>query len=128
MNSFGPARAGATGSVERALAAARAALAADAAALPSLAALARAAGVSPRSLQRHCGAILQLSPHRLVETLRLLAAQRMLAGNEAGSVLRAAGCHGFEHPGRFACAYARAFGEPPSVTLRAARARARRAP
>jgi AraC-like DNA-binding protein len=111
-------------SVGQALAAAKAALAADAAAAPSLAVLAEAAGVSPRSLQRHFAAVLGRSPQAVLQQLRLAAARQTLRSGEVSVVLDAALQHGFEHPGRFAIAYARAFGEAPSATLRAARTRA----
>jgi AraC-like DNA-binding protein len=111
-------------SVGRALAAVKATLAADPAAVPSLAALAEAAGVSPRSLQRHFVTVLGRSPQAVLQQLRLAAARQTLRSGEVSLVLDAALRHGFEHPGRFAIAYARAFAEAPSATLRAARARA----
>ncbi|HYZ30880.1 MAG TPA: helix-turn-helix domain-containing protein [Crenalkalicoccus sp.] len=104
--------------------AAKIALASDPAALPRLAWLAEAAGVSPRSLQRHFAQVLGLGPHAVIQRIRLTAARQTLQSGEASSVLDAALRHGFEHPGRFAIAYARAFGEAPSATLRAARAQA----
>jgi AraC-like DNA-binding protein len=109
--------------VGRALEAARAALALEPAAAIGLVELAGAAGVSPRTLQRHFARIVKLSPRRAIERLRLAGARQTLCANEVESVLAASSRHGFEHPGRFAIAYARAFGERPSVTLRAARAR-----
>lgn len=107
--------------VHRALEAARTALASDPAAKVSLSGLAREAGVSRRTLQRRFAAILGRSPHAVVQQLRLAAARQTLRGNGAPSVLETALRHGFEHPGRFAIAYARAFGEAPSSTLRVAR-------
>ena len=124
----GPARVdgrGARDCVKRALDAAKAALASDTVA-PNLPAMARAAGVSSRTLQRHFARVLGLSPHAAVQRLRLAAARQALRSGEAPSVLDAALRYGFEHPGRFAGLYARAFGEAPSATLRAARARAPR--
>ncbi|MCC6716983.1 MAG: helix-turn-helix domain-containing protein [Acetobacteraceae bacterium] len=106
--------------VRLALAALRAALEEDPAAQPTLAALAAAAGTSPRSLQREFAATLGLSPLAVGRRLRLAAARQMLARGQAASVLEAALHHGFEHPGRFAIAYARAFDESPSITLRSA--------
>lgn len=105
---------------QRALEAARAELARDAAAVPRLSDLAAAAGVSLRTLQRRFAKVLGRSPHSVVKDLRLAAARQTLRTGEASSVLDVALRHGFEHPGRFAIAYARAFGEPPSATLRAA--------
>ena len=116
---------GARDCVKRALDAAKAALASNTAA-PSLPALAGAAGVSSRTLQRHFSRVLGLSPHAVVQRLRLDAARQVLCSGDAPSVLDAALRYGFEHPGRFAGLYARAFGEAPSATLRAARAGAPR--
>jgi AraC-like DNA-binding protein len=113
--------------VRRALEAAKAALARDAAAVPNLSDLAEAAGVSPRTLQRRFAQVLGLAPHAVIQRLRLGAARQTLRSGEAPSVLGAALRHGFEHPGRFAIAYARAFEEAPSATLRAARRRGRSA-
>ena len=103
---------------------ARTALAEEPAAAPSLGAMAKAAGVSPRTLQRRFARDLRCSPREAVERLRLGAARQTLMSGGAPSVLGVATRHGFDHPGRFAIAYARAFGESPSATLRAARARA----
>ena len=64
----------------------------------------------------------EASPHCVVQRLRLEAARRTLHAGEVSSVLDAALRHGFGHPGRFAAIYARAFGEPPSATLRSSRA------
>jgi AraC-like DNA-binding protein len=104
--------------------AAKAALDRDPSAAPDPSALAGAAGVSPRTLQRHFARVLRLAPRAVVQRLRLDAARRTLEAGEAGSVLEAAARHGFDHPGRFAMAYARAFGTSPSAALRASRARA----
>ena len=119
---------GASACVKRAMEAARHALARNAAAAPGLAAMSRAAGVSPRTLQRHFARVLRLPPHAVVRRLRLDAARQTLRSGEVPSVLEAAMRHGFDHPGRFAITYARAFGESPSATLQAARARAPAAP
>jgi Flp pilus assembly protein TadD len=54
----------------------------------------------------------------------MAAARQTLLSGEVISVLDVALRHGFNHPGRFAIAYTRAFGQPPSATLRAARAQA----
>ena len=97
-------------------------LAQDPAAAPNLATLAKAAGVSPRSLQRHFAQVLGLAPHAVVQRRRLAAARQTLLSGEVSSVLDAALRHGFDHPGRFAIAYTRTFGQRPSATLRAARA------
>lgn len=107
-------------SVARALRLVRARLGGDAPAPPRLAEMAAAAGVSPRSLQRDFARVLGLSPSAAVLRLRLEAARQTLAGGQAPSVLAAALRHGFDHPGRFAIAYRRAFGQSPSATLRGA--------
>ncbi|MFC7541093.1 helix-turn-helix domain-containing protein [Siccirubricoccus deserti] len=99
----------------------KSALAGDSATAPSLSYLAEAAGVSPRTLQRHFARLLGLSPHAAVQQLRLAAARQTLRSGEVASVLEATLRHGFEHPGRFSIAYSRTFGEAPSATLRAAR-------
>jgi AraC-like DNA-binding protein len=109
--------------MHRALEAVRAALAEQPDTAPSLARMAEAADVSPRTLQRHFARTLKCPPRAVVQRLRLAAARQILMSGEAPSVLAAATRHGFDHPGRFAIAYARAFGESPSTSLRAARAR-----
>lgn len=109
--------------VRLALAAAREALAVDPAFRPDLGFMSRAAGITPRTLQRHVAQVLRMTPRTVVERLRLDAARQTLIEGAASSVLDAAARHGFEHPGRFAIRYARAFGEAPSATLRRSRAR-----
>lgn len=111
--------------IGRAVATLHALLAADPAATPSTAALAASAGVAPRTLQRHVRAALGTRPKTLARRLRLGAARDALLAGEATSVIDVALQHGFAHPGRFAVAYRAAFGESPSDTLRAARARRR---
>jgi AraC-like DNA-binding protein/Flp pilus assembly protein TadD len=100
--------------------AARDILARDPASPPRPGELAAAAGVSWRSLQRHFRQVLGFSPRDALLRLRLTAARETLLAGGVPSVLEAALRHGFEHPGRFAIAYRRAFGESPSVTLRGA--------
>ncbi len=109
------------GSVDRALRLVRDRLAKDALARPTLVEMASAAGLSARSLQRNFATVLGLSPHAVVARLRLAAARQTLAGGDAATVLAAALRHGFDHPGRFAIAYRRTFGEAPSATLRRGR-------
>lgn len=113
--------AGQSGCIRRALAAAKVALAHDASASPTLADLAAAAGVSPRTLQRRFAEVLGTAPWVVVQRLRLDLARQTLRSGEAPSVLDVALRHGFAHPGRFAMTYAAAFGEAPSATLRASR-------
>jgi AraC-like DNA-binding protein len=107
--------------LRQALACARNELSGNPAAAPRLADLARAAGVSPRTLQRHCARDLKSTLRAVVLRWRLDSAQKTLVDNALPSVLAAALHHGFEHPGRFAIAYRKAFGESPSTTLRRAR-------
>lgn len=101
----------------------RAAVADDPAAPVAIPAIAAAAGVSQRTLERAFRRAVGRSPQAYLLHLRLEAARQTLAAGEAASVLDAATQHGFGHPGRFAIAYARAFGEAPSATLHAARLR-----
>lgn len=107
-------------SVARALRMVRIRLAADALAQPRLAQMAAAAGVSPRSLQRDFARTLGLSPGAMVLRLRLSASRQTLLQGAERTVIATALRHGFEHPGRFAIAYRRAFGEAPSATLHGA--------
>ncbi len=109
--------------VRLALAAAREALRSDPIFRPDLRFMAGAAGITPRTLQRHVALLLHTTPRTVIERLRLDAARQTLASGAACSVLDAAARHGFEHAGRFAMRYARAFGEAPSTTLRRARGR-----
>lgn len=108
--------------MRRAVAAIQRALATDPTLPVPIPDIAAAAGVSQSTLERQFRRALGRSPQAYVLHLRLAAARRTLAAGEACSVLDAALHHGFGHPGRFAIAYARAFGESPSATLRAARA------
>ena len=84
--------------------------------------LARATGVSARTLfrayARHRGAppMASLRRSRLEEVRR-----RLQAGATGDSVTAAALDHGFSHLGRFAGYYERCFGERPSDTLRRSR-------
>ena len=86
----------------------------------TVAELARAAGVSVRSLQagfrRHLGA----SPSGYLRDVRLTRAREELQAADPGatSVTEVALRWGFPHGGRFAQAYRRRFGELPSRTLR----------
>lgn len=104
--------------LRQALHAIRSALAADSAASVPVATLAMATGVSQSTLARSFRRALGVTPQAFVQHLRLEAARRTLAAGETVSVLEAALLHGFTNPGRFAMAYARAFGERPSTTHR----------
>jgi len=86
----------------------------------TLADIAAAAGVQPRTLQRRFRARYGRSVMAFVRERRLEAVHAALAaGNpDDTSVTRMAVEHGFAHLGRFAADYQRRFGEPPSQTLR----------
>ncbi|HGL6859437.1 TPA: helix-turn-helix domain-containing protein, partial [Burkholderia multivorans] len=84
----------------------------------ALAALARVAGVAPRTLQHAFRTFLNTTPAAYVRERRLAAVHAALQRGDARSVtdvLLAHGIHGFGH---FAKAYARRYGHPPSVTAR----------
>jgi AraC-like DNA-binding protein len=88
----------------------------------SLERLARHAGVSSRSLQRHFHDHVGVSPREYVQRTRLARVREGLAAAGPGSgvtVTEVALRWGFTHVPRFAAAYQRRFGEPPSTTLRA---------
>jgi AraC-like DNA-binding protein len=81
----------------------------------SLLDLARAAGVSVRSLHTLCSERLQASPMAVLRQARLDAARRcLLQGGR--TVTEVAYAHGFEHLGRFSAYYRQRFGELPSAT------------
>lgn len=87
--------------------------------------LARAAGVPERTLQKHFLAFLGVSPLAYLRQLRLAAVREALARPAEGATITdVAAAHGFVHHGRFASAYRRRFGEPPSATLERGRAAA----
>lgn len=108
--------------VRRALDEVKAALIRDPTTFIRLSHVAGAIGVSPRTLQRHFARVLGLPLHAVIQRSRLEAARQSLQAGDAQSVLDVTLRHGFGHPGRFASIYADAFGEPPSATLRSARA------
>jgi transcriptional regulator GlxA family with amidase domain len=84
--------------------------------------LARASGVSPRTVYRAFRRLYGEPPARLQRRDRLESARaRLEAGRPGDSVTSVALDLGFEHLGRFAGHYRRLFGEPPSATLRRAR-------
>jgi transcriptional regulator GlxA family with amidase domain len=86
--------------------------------------VAEAVGVCARALQAAFAAHRGTSPRVALTEMRLDAAQRWLVTASPDETVTdvALGC-GFAHLSRFAAAYRRRFGEPPSETL----ARARRA-
>lgn len=80
--------------------------------------IARAAGVSARTLFRAFERVHGCSPMGYVRRARLERVRRtLLAPGPAGSVTDAALTWGFTHLGRFSGYYRRAFGEAPSRTL-----------
>ncbi len=81
--------------------------------------LADAAGVSIRTLSRAFFQRHGMGPMGFLRVRRLHAAYRQLLGAEAGSikVTDVAIRYGFNHLGKFAVEYKRAFGESPSATL-----------
>ncbi|WP_335949802.1 helix-turn-helix transcriptional regulator [Salipiger bermudensis] len=88
------------------------------AAVHTVADVARAQGISLRSLQLACREILDLTPNELLTEVRLERARRALLSEDgAGSVAEAAFTHGANHLGRFAQKYRERFGESPSETL-----------
>jgi AraC-like DNA-binding protein len=91
----------------------------------STAELCAARRVPERILRLCCAAFLGMSPGSYVRLRRLNHVRATLtrADPATASIAEIAGRHGFSEPGRFAAAYRVAFGEAPSITLRAARAR-----
>jgi transcriptional regulator GlxA family with amidase domain len=80
--------------------------------------IARAAGLSARTLFRGFARVHGCSPMDYVRRLRLDRARReLLAAGERASVTDVALSWGFAHLGRFAGYYRAAFGEAPSQTL-----------
>jgi AraC-like DNA-binding protein len=82
--------------------------------------LAAAAGVSIRTLSRGFAERRGIGPMGFLKRLRMEAAYRELLGAEpeATSVTAVAYRYGFDHLGKFAVEYKRAFRESPSETLR----------
>lgn len=88
----------------------------------TIAEIASAIGLTPRALQ---GAFVRhraRTPHEQLSLMRLSAAyERLRRPTPEDTVLKVALDCGISHPGRFASAYARIFGEHPSQTLRRCR-------
>ncbi|HEX4461099.1 MAG TPA: helix-turn-helix domain-containing protein, partial [Polyangia bacterium] len=74
--------------------------------------LARKAGMSVRSLHRHCLEALDTTPAKLVEKLRVEQARTLLATTRLGTKAIAARC-GFGSPPRMTRAFERALGVAP---------------
>jgi len=84
-----------------------------------LRALARIAGVAPRTLETHFMRFLRTTPLGWVRQARLTHARRaLLASDGRATVTQVALDCGFSQLGRFAALYCRRFGELPSETLR----------
>jgi AraC family ethanolamine operon transcriptional activator len=84
----------------------------------SLLDLCRELGVSERTLHYAFQQVRGLSPMAYFRALRLNAVrQELKAAPDTASVQAIAQCWGFWHPGEFAAAYRRLFGELPSQTL-----------
>jgi AraC-like DNA-binding protein len=80
--------------------------------------LAAAAGVAPRTLQKHFRRFLGCAPLAFLRELRFeRARQQLLHGSKQASVTEIATGSGFCHLGRFAIEYHRRYGESPSATL-----------
>jgi AraC family ethanolamine operon transcriptional activator len=88
----------------------------------TVAQLAHRVGVTGRTLQMAFHDVLGVSPSRYRLARRLHAARQQLGRGQAPSVTDAALGVGFDHLSRFARHYRTLFGEPPSQTLRRARA------
>jgi AraC-like DNA-binding protein len=84
--------------------------------------LAQVAGVRPRTLQSRFKMFLGTTPLGLARRMRLARArQDLLHAGPQSSVTNIALASGFSQLGRFAVEYRKAFGEPPSRTMRRAR-------
>ncbi|MFB4315322.1 helix-turn-helix domain-containing protein [Actinomadura sp. 21ATH] len=86
----------------------------------TLADIAAAAGVTPRTLQYAFRRHRDTTPMGYLRRVRLAAAHAdLLAAGPDATVTAIAARWGFHHPGRFAADYRAAYGRPPSITLRA---------
>jgi AraC-like DNA-binding protein len=80
--------------------------------------IARAAGVSERTLHRGFRDFRETTPMAHLKSLRLQAARQALLAGKGASVTDVATEFGLSHLGKFAREYRRQFGELPSQTLR----------
>jgi len=87
---------------------------------PRVVDLCRATGVSVRTLEYIFRDTYDVTPSGFLKAARLMRVRLDLsrAASEGDTVTKVAVRWGFDDPGRFARAYARRFGELPSVTLR----------
>ena len=86
---------------------------------PSMNDVARAAGISVRTLETSFRQHMDVTPHAYLRTLRLqMARQALTRGHDGQSIADIAISHGFPHAGRFAQYYTELFGEAPSETRR----------
>ena len=76
--------------------------------------LARCAGMSVRSLHRHCLEVIDTTPAKLVEKLRVEHARTLLTTTQLGTKTIAARC-GFGSPARMARAFDRTLGVAPTA-------------
>jgi AraC-like DNA-binding protein len=80
--------------------------------------IARAAGVSERTLHRGFRSFRDTTPMAHLKSVRLVAARRALLEDRHASITTVATALGLPHLGKFAREYRRRFGELPSQTLR----------
>ena len=86
--------------------------------------IARAIGVSVRTLQTATQTIHGMSLHRYLRFKRMWSVRKQLATGRPGLTVKAAAmANGFRHMGEFSRAYETAFGEMPSETLARGRLR-----
>lgn len=78
--------------------------------------VAAAAFISTRGLQYAFRRALDSTPAEYLRRARLAGAHRELAGGTPDSIAVVAKRWGFSHPSRFAAAYRREYGQPPSAT------------
>lgn len=86
---------------------------------PSLAKLARAAGLSESTLKRGFGQVFGTTPFGYLRSRRMEHARQLLAQG-AATVLEAAAAVGYSNPSNFAAAFRRQFGVNPKVFQRTA--------
>ncbi|WP_137875890.1 helix-turn-helix transcriptional regulator [Rhodococcus sp. Q] len=93
---------------------------ANAQSLPTVADVARAAGVGVRTLSGGFREYLGTTPREMLRDRRLDGVRRELLADTTATVVSAAGAWGYVNMGVFAAAYRHRFGENPSDTLRRA--------